>query len=118
MPSAGLQPQFVTPTHLFGFSLAHRYRAIGASFDLNHTGQYIAPVFPANLRFDGYTKADLFVSYERSLTERLVMTFVGGADNLFDARYFENGFARRESWRGAEFTYSSDDGSVLEKSRK
>ncbi len=27
-------------------------------------------------------------------------------------------FARRESWRGAEFTYSSDDGSVLEKSRK
>jgi len=49
-------------------------------------------VFPANLRFDGYTKADLFVSYERSLTERLVMTFFGGADNLFDARYFENGF--------------------------
>ena len=92
VPPAGLQPQFVTPKHLFGFSLTHRYRAIVASFDLNHTGQYIAPVFPANLRFDGYTKADLFVSYERSLTERLVMTFVGGADNLFDARYFENGF--------------------------
>ena len=92
VPPAGLQPQFVTPKHLFGFSLTHRYRAMVASFDLNHTGQYIAPVFPANLRFDGYTKADLFVSYERSLTERLVMTFFGGADNLFDARYFENGF--------------------------
>ena len=101
VPPAGLQPQFVTPKHLFGFSLTHRYRAILASFNLNHTGQYIAPVFPANLRFDGYTKADLFVSYERPLTERLVMTLFGGADNVFNRTYFENGFrAPRAVGRG------------------
>jgi len=64
------------------------------------------------------TKVDLLGSYERRVSERITITLFGGADNLFDARYLENGFARRESWRGAEFTYSSDDGSVLEKSRK
>lgn len=92
VPPAGLQPQFVTPKHLFGLSLMQRYRAILASFSLNHTGQYIATVFPVNLTFDGYTKADLFASYERRLNERVVLTFFGGAENLFAAKYFENGF--------------------------
>ena len=92
VPPAGLQPQFVTPKHLFGLSVTQRYRAVLASFALNHTGKYIAPVFPANLTFDGYTKADLFVSYERLLTERVGMTLFGGADNVFNRKYFENGF--------------------------
>jgi outer membrane cobalamin receptor len=92
VPPAGLQPQFVTPRHLFSFWITQQYRAILASFSLNRTGQYIAPVFPANLTFDGYTKADLFLSYERSLTERIVMTLFGGANNIFNRRYFENGF--------------------------
>jgi len=101
VPSAGLQPQFVTPKHLFGLSVTQRYRAILASFDLNRTGQYIAPVFPVNFTFPGFTKADLFVSYERFLTERVVMTFFGGADNVFNRTYFENGFrAPRTVGRG------------------
>jgi vitamin B12 transporter len=98
---AGLQPQFVTPKHLFGLSFMQRYRAILASFSINRTGQYIAPVFPANLTFPGFTKADLFVSYERSFTDRLVMKIFGGAENIFNQKYFENGFrAPRISGRG------------------
>jgi iron complex outermembrane receptor protein len=92
VPQAGIQPQFVTPKHLFGLSVTQRYRAILASFSLNRTGQYIAPVFPLNFTFPGFTKADLFVSYERSLNERIKMTLFGGADNVFNERYFENGF--------------------------
>jgi len=92
VPLAGLQPQFVTPKHLFGLYVTQRYRAILASFSLNRTGQYIAPVFPANLTFAGFTKADIFLSYERPLTDRLVMTLFGGADNVFNVTYFENGF--------------------------
>jgi outer membrane receptor protein involved in Fe transport len=69
-----------------------RYRAILASFSLNRTGQYIAPVFPASLTFPGFTKADLFVSYERPFTDRLVMKIFGGAENIFNRKYFENGF--------------------------
>jgi len=101
VPAVGLQPQFVTPKHLFGLSLIQRYRAMLASFSLNRTGRYIAPVFPAELRFDGYTKVDLFLSYEKSLSEGVVMTLFGGADNVLNQQYFENGFrAPRALGRG------------------
>ena len=95
----GLQPEFVVPAHLFGLTLSHRFRALLFSFDLNRTGSYISPVFEndfpfrqANLAFAGYTKADLFVSYEQPLSERVTMILYGGADNIFGEEYFENGF--------------------------
>jgi vitamin B12 transporter len=98
-PGRGLQPEYVIPKHLFGLSLTHRYRSFLVSFDLNRTGAFIQPIFEndfpfrtAELTFPGYTKADLFGSYERRLSEEIVMTLFGGADNLFNARYFENGF--------------------------
>lgn len=99
VPVRGLQPEYVIPKHLFGMTLNQRYRSFLLSFDLNRTGAYLAPVFEndfpfrtAELTFPGYTKADLFGSYERALNERVVMTFFAGADNLFAAKYFENGF--------------------------
>ena len=95
----GLQPEYVIPKHLFGLSLTHRYRSFLVSFDLNRTGAFIQPIFEndfpfrtAELTFPGYTKADAFVSYERAITDRLALTFFGGADNIFNAKYFENGF--------------------------
>jgi iron complex outermembrane receptor protein len=95
----GLQPEYVIPRHLLGLTINQRYRAFVFSFDLNRTGSYIAPIFEndypfrtAELTFPGYTKADLFVSYRRQTSERLTFTFFGGADNLFDVKYFENGF--------------------------
>ncbi len=95
----GAQPEYVTPKHLFGLSINQRYRSFLLSFDLNRTGAYLQPIFEndfpfrtAELTFPGYTKADLFGSYERRTSERATLTFFGGADNLFDAKYFENGF--------------------------
>ena len=95
----GLEPEYVIPKHLFGLTMNQRYRSMIFSFDLNRTGSYLAPIFEndfpfrtAELTFAGYTKADLFVSYERRASERVKVTFFGGADNLFDAKYFENGF--------------------------
>lgn len=95
----GLQPEYVIPRHLFGISMTQRYRSFLVSFDLNRTGSYIAPVFEndfpfrtAELTFPGFSKADLFGSYEHRLSEQVVMTLFGGADNLFNAKYFENGF--------------------------
>jgi iron complex outermembrane receptor protein len=99
VPAKGMQPEYVIPKHLFGMTLTQRYRSFLLSFDLNRTGAYLAPVFEndfpfrtAELTFPGYTKADLFGSYERAISERVVMTFFGGAENLFAAKYFENGF--------------------------
>ena len=95
----GLQPEYVIPKHLLDLTINQRYRAVVLSFDLNHTGSYLAPIFEndfpfrtAELTFPGYTKADLFVSYKRQTSERVTFTFFGGADNLFDVKYFENGF--------------------------
>src|SRR6266852_1540700 len=99
VPARGMQPEYVIPKHLFGMTLNNRYRSFLVSFDLNRTGAYLAPVFEndfpfrtAALTFPGYTKADLFGSYERAMSERVVITFFGGAENLFAAKYFENGF--------------------------
>lgn len=94
VPAQGLERQFVIPKHLFGLSLTERWRAFLFSFDLNHTGSYIAPVGfpPVVLTFNGYTKADAFASYERALGERVVLVLFGGAENILNEEYFENGF--------------------------
>jgi len=104
----GLQPEYVIPKHLFGISLTHRYRSFLVSFELNRTGSYLAPVFEndfpfrtAELTFPGYTKADIFGSYERRVSERVTAVLFVGADNIFNQTYFENGFrAPRAVGRG------------------
>ncbi len=99
VPARGLQTEYVIPKHLFAVTLNQRYRSFLISLDVNRTGAYIAPVFEndfpfrtAELAFPGYTKADLFGSYQRRIAEKVSITFFGGADNLFDVKYFENGF--------------------------
>ncbi len=97
VPGLGLLQEYVIPKHLFSLNFTQRYRRLAFNFDLNRTGKYIAPVFDAFfaqgiLTFDGYTKADLFASYEYPLTERTRLVLFIGADNIFDEEYFENGF--------------------------
>lgn len=96
---SGLQREYVIPKHLFGLNINQRYRSFAVSLDLNHTGSHIGPIFEndfpfrtAELTFGGYTKADLFARYQRRTSERVTLTFFGGADNLFNVTYFENGF--------------------------
>jgi vitamin B12 transporter len=88
----GLQPQFVTPAHQFGLSFTQRYRRFLAHLFLNRIGEYLAPVFPSTFRFDGYTKVDAFLTYEHAIADRSTLVLFGGADNIFDEKYFENGF--------------------------
>ena len=95
----GLLPEYVIPKHLLGLTFTQRYRTLLFSFDLNRTGSYLAPVFENNfpfrmaeLTFSGYTKGDLFVSYERRQTERVTLVLFGGVENVFNQTYYENGF--------------------------
>ena len=95
----GLQPEYVIPKHLIGLTLTQRYRTLLFSFDLNHNSSHISQVFENNfpfrmaeLTFSGYTKGDVFVSYERRQTERVTLVLFGGVENVFNQRYFENGF--------------------------
>jgi iron complex outermembrane receptor protein len=95
----GLLPEYVIPKHLFGLSITQRYRSFLVNLEINHTGEYLAPVFENNfpfrmaeLTFSGYTKADLFASYERRFSEGISALFFGGVENLANQDYFENGF--------------------------
>lgn len=97
--TSGLVPEYVVPNHLFSVTLSQRISAFLLNLDLNRTGSYIAPVFENNfpfrsaeLTFPGYTKLDLFGSYERRLAEGVTASFFAGANNLLNQRYFENGF--------------------------
>ncbi len=99
LTSQGLQPEYVIPKHLLGLTLRQRYRSFLFSLDVNHTGSHIAQVFENNfpfrmaeLTFSGYTKADVFGSYETRRSERVVLGLFGGVENVFDREYFENGF--------------------------
>jgi outer membrane receptor protein involved in Fe transport len=99
VPLRGLVPEYVIPKHLFGLTFIQRYRSLLFSFDLNRTGSYLAPVFEndfpfrtAELTFSGYTKADLFASYERGVSEKVRLVLYGGLDNLFHQTIYENGF--------------------------
>jgi len=95
----GLLPEYVVPKNIFNISFNQRYRSFIFHLDLNRTGAYIAPVFENNfpfrmaeLRFPGYTKADLFGSYEKRLGEDVGAVFFVAAENVFNREYFENGF--------------------------
>ena len=76
-----------------------RWRRFTFTGDFHWNGAYFAPVFENNfpfrqgiLKFGGFIKVDSFVNYERSLTDRVALTIFAGADNLFNRKYFENGF--------------------------
>jgi outer membrane receptor for ferrienterochelin and colicin len=98
-PGRGLVPEYVIPKQMLGVNLSQRYRSWSFNFDLNRTGSYLSVVFEndfpfrqADMKFRGYTKADLFGTYERRINERVTAVLFAGADNLFDRTYFENGF--------------------------
>ena len=98
-PGGGLSTEFVIPRHLVGFTLTQRVKSFIFNLDVNRTGSYEAPVFEnsfpfrqAFLIFDGYTKADVFASYERRAGERWKVVLYGGVENLLDREYYENGF--------------------------
>lgn len=99
IPGSGTLPEYVVPRHLFGLVYTQRYRNVAINVDVNRTGQYIAPVFEngfpfrtAILTFPGFTKVDLFASYERGLREQMRIVIFAGADNILNELYFENGF--------------------------
>ncbi|HSE31298.1 MAG TPA: TonB-dependent receptor [Pyrinomonadaceae bacterium] len=97
--TSGLAPEYVIPEHLFSLFWGQRIRTLQLSFELNRTGEYLAPLFESNfpfrsvdLRFEGYTKADVFANYDVRRSDRVTVTLFGGVENLFDQDYFENGF--------------------------
>lgn len=99
---AGSTRAFSNPRHVFNLIVNQRYRGFNVNFDLNTISDYDNPVFSPPeffngfagpiVTFDGYTKADLKVSYTFKLGENTSLELFGKGSNLFDEKYFEDGF--------------------------
>lgn len=97
--AAGLETEYVTPTHLANITASKTWRQWTLAGDVRFNGAYRAPVFEndfpfrtALLEFGGYVVANAFVNYRRPLSEKITLTLFAGADNLFNREIYENGF--------------------------
>jgi outer membrane receptor protein involved in Fe transport len=90
---------FGIPEHQFTLVATQRIEKFWISFDLLATSSYLAPVF-SNTTFEQYTyrfagnrRGDLTAGYTFPLRNGLIdLRVFGTVENLFDNRYFENGF--------------------------
>lgn len=90
---------FGIPEHQFTLVATHRIERFWINFDLLATSSYLAPVFSNTMfnqysyRFTGNRRGDLTAGYTFFLRSGLVNVRVfGTVENLFDNKYFENGF--------------------------
>jgi iron complex outermembrane receptor protein len=97
--ASGTTRVFGLPDHQFSFQANQRLGRFNINFDLTALGNHDFPLFasfspfPSGVfRFDGYVKADLAGSYTIPLSERLSLQLFGKVDNVFDRKYFEEGF--------------------------
>jgi iron complex outermembrane receptor protein len=98
-PTGDLVQAFVIPDHELSIVATQSIgRDFYINFDLTASSDYLAPIFDPGtftsraFRFGGIVKADLGASYTFALSPSGGLRFFGKVDNLFDQRYFENGF--------------------------
>ncbi len=87
------------PDHQFTLVATQRIKRFWASVDLLATSAYLAPVFSSTTfgqytyRFGGNRRADATAGYTfRIRNDRYNLRLFGTIENLFDHKYFENGF--------------------------
>ena len=96
--------------HMFTLTATQRFgRRFDVTFDLFAAGDYPLTLFGANRRlmFDGPVKADLVATYSIPVGEGKELRLFGKSENLFDRRYFENGFEAPGAWAigGLKFNF-------------
>ena len=96
--------------HMFTLTATQRFgRRFDITFDLFAAGDYPLTLFGANRRlvFDGPVKADLVATYAIPVGEGKELRVFGKSENLFDRRYFENGFEAPGAWAigGLKFSF-------------
>jgi outer membrane receptor protein involved in Fe transport len=99
LPAGATTPSFSIPRHSFSLEINQRFqKGFNINFDLYAASEHDFPLFDpvffsqVIFTFNGYTKADLGVSYTRSLSERKQVVFYAKVDNLFDRRIIDEGF--------------------------
>lgn len=90
----GYIPTLGISKHLFTLVANQRIkRRVDVTFDLFAASDYAVNFSSRPFIFNGFVKADLGASYTLPLNdERRSLRFYGKVDNVFDRKYFENGF--------------------------
>ena len=89
------------PDHQFTLVATQRFKRFWVNFDFLATSTYLAPIFDTNgftfktylYRFNGNRKGDLTAGYTFAFDkEKKTVRVYGTIENVFDQKYFENGF--------------------------
>ena len=103
-PTISSEPFFKTlgvSGHMFSMTATQRIgRRFDVTFDLFAASDYPLQLFGADRRlaFDGPVKADVVTSYSIPVGEGRELRLYGKVENVFDRKYFENGFATPGIW--------------------
>jgi iron complex outermembrane receptor protein len=101
------------PKHQFTLVATQRIKRFWVNFDLLVASDYLAPIFSNEtfnsyvFRFRGNRRGDITAGYTFDLGNDLGLRLFGTAENVFDDRYFENGFrtAGRNGRVGVAFSF-------------
>lgn len=99
---SGSTRAFGIPRNTFSAVINQRYKQFNINFDLTAVSEFDSLFFSPGeffngfasriVRLDGYVKADLGASYTFRLGEKTSLEVFGKASNIFDEKYFEDGF--------------------------
>ncbi|MBI4852815.1 MAG: TonB-dependent receptor [Acidobacteria bacterium] len=99
---SGSTRAFGIPRNTFSAVINQRYKQFNINFDLTAISEFDSLFFSPGeffngfasriVRLDGYVKADLGASYTFPLGEKTNLEIFGKVSNLFDEKYFEDGF--------------------------
>ncbi|KAF0248694.1 MAG: iron complex outermembrane recepter protein, partial [bacterium] len=99
---SGSTRAFGIPRNTFSAAINQRYKQFNINFDLTAISEFDSLFFSPGeffngfasriVRLDGYVKADLGGSYTFRLGEKTSLEVFGKVANIFDEKYFEDGF--------------------------
>jgi outer membrane receptor protein involved in Fe transport len=99
---SGSTRAFGIPRNTFSATVNQKYKQFNVNFDLTAVSEFDSLFFSPGeffngfasriIRLDGYVKADLGASYTFKTGEKTSLEVFGKVSNLFDEKYFEDGF--------------------------
>lgn len=110
---SGVFRSLAIPEHQFTLTATQRYKKFWVNADVLLASEYLGSIFSNSTyasyvyRFQGNRRVDLTAGYTFDLAERYSLRLYGTIENLFDNRYFENGFRTpgRNSRIGLNFSF-------------
>lgn len=108
-------PQFwlalTTPRHTATFLVTQRIgKRADVTFDLFRSGEFYIPFFAVNRTrafvSPGFTKGDLVGGFKLWATDKKNVRLYGKMENVFNQRYYENGWLTPQAWGIVGLSYS------------